>query len=239
MVRHAKNSRHQHTVVKEYVRSVQQTGVKGVRERPGFGTIKWIWHLQVAHLRQPLQGGLLISLDTGIWQCQPKWPNQSLALFQISPDLVNLITHIYRCTTFQFHHRGETKTFDTTRGIRQGCKAAPILWCIYIGWIMHRYLSDAFCIAMARNDQTMYPNLLHTTQHGLDALVPHHRTFDAILDFMPFGFVYFAFVTRNTNSDYDRCFCNTFWCFLLNLIQGIRELIFQTLWPLRKIRGVE
>lgn len=49
---------------------------------------------------------------------------------------------------------------------------------------------------MARNDQTIYPNLLHTTQHGLDALVPHHRTFDAILDFMPFGFVYVAFVTR-------------------------------------------
>ena len=51
---------------------------------------------------------------------------------------MQLISHIYRCTSFSFCHRGES-TFATLRGIRQGCKTAPILWCLYMEWIMHRF----------------------------------------------------------------------------------------------------
>ena len=33
-----------------------------------------------------------------------------------------------RCTSFTFEHRGCQREFRTTRGIWQGCKAAPTLW---------------------------------------------------------------------------------------------------------------
>ena len=89
----------------------------------------------------PLRGGLLISLDlTRAFDSVNRNDLVSaLEFFQISPDLVQLIAHLYRCTTFQFQHRGTSKSFGTSRGIRQGCGTAPVLWSIYIGWILHQY----------------------------------------------------------------------------------------------------
>ena len=126
IVRHAKNSRRQDTVVNEYVRSVQQKGIiRGVRGEA--------WLLA---------------------------PSSELGAY-------------------------EALTFGT--------------------------LSDAFYIAMARDDHLMYPNLMHTAQYGLDALVLDHRTPDAILDFMSFGsgyvFCIFSFSISLVLIDYLLMLC--------------------------------
>ena len=63
----------------------------------------------------------------------------SLIHFQMSGDLIQLVAYIYRATTFHFQHRGQTRSFETQRGIRQSCGSAPILWSLYIGWIMHKF----------------------------------------------------------------------------------------------------
>ena len=89
----------------------------------------------------PLRGGLLISLDLtrAFDSVNRNDLISALEFFQISPDLVQLIAHLYRCATFQFQHRGASKSFGTSRGIRQGCGTAPVLWSIYMGWILHQY----------------------------------------------------------------------------------------------------
>ncbi len=91
--------------------------------------------------KTPLRGGLLISLDLtrAFDSVNRNDLIRALEFFHISPDLVQLIAHLYRCTTFQFNHRGASQSFGTSRGIRQGCGTAPVLWSIYMGWILHQY----------------------------------------------------------------------------------------------------
>ena len=99
-------------------------------------------HQRAAGLRQlPLLGGLMVCLDlTRAFDCVDR--NDLLCAlrhFNISADLIQLVSHIYRDTQFCFQHRGQTRSFETRRGIRQGCRSAPILWSLYIGWILHKY----------------------------------------------------------------------------------------------------
>ena len=97
---------------------------------------------RAAGLQQvPLLGGLMVCLDlTRAFDCVDRNDLLSaLRHFNISPDLVQLVSHIYRATTFCFQHRGQTRSFATGRGIRQGCRSAPILWSLYIGWILYKY----------------------------------------------------------------------------------------------------
>ena len=47
-----------------------------------------------------------------------------------------MLSQIYAETNFSFWHRGQHRTLPTQRGIRQGCKAAPILWASFAAWIL-------------------------------------------------------------------------------------------------------
>ncbi len=99
-------------------------------------------HQRASGLSRPcLAGGLLLCLGlTRAFDCVDRNDLiRALQHFSISPDLIQLVAHVYRCTSFQFMHRGHTKSFATFRGIRQGCRPAPVLWCLYIGWIMHSF----------------------------------------------------------------------------------------------------
>ena len=87
-----------------------------------------------------LIGGITISLDlTKAFDMVPRAKLfDSLVLCGISAPLHSLLRSIYSQTSFSFNHRGHSRTFETLRGIRQGCKAAPILWCCYAALILTR-----------------------------------------------------------------------------------------------------
>ena len=86
-----------------------------------------------------LYGGLILSLD--LTKAFDRVPRHILyAAMQrvgIDPRLISSLHHIYGRTTCEFIHRGEFRTFETHRGIRQGCSAAPILWAI-LAACLHR-----------------------------------------------------------------------------------------------------
>ena len=85
-------------------------------------------------------GGVIVSLDlTKAFDCVIRSRLFSaLEDFGISPDQINLLQSIYSNTEYKFNHRGVEKCVRTSKGIRQGCKAAPCLWLIYLGHLMHR-----------------------------------------------------------------------------------------------------
>ena len=91
-----------------------------------------------------LYGGLVISLDLSkaFDQVNRAKLFQGLSDMQVSPDLIALLRNIYHTTGFDFIHKGEFRHVFTHKGIRQGCKCAPILWALYFIQIfnaLHEY----------------------------------------------------------------------------------------------------
>ena len=77
-----------------------------------------------------LGGGLLLSLDLSKafdTVCRKRL-FAGLQQLGVHDSLLNLLQSIYNSTSFAFEHKGCQREFRTTRGIRQGCKAAPALW---------------------------------------------------------------------------------------------------------------
>lgn len=83
-------------------------------------------------------GGLILSLDlTKAFDSVLRSKLfQALHSLGADPTTIALISQIYDQTTFSFWHRGHFRELPTKRGIRQGCKAAPILWACYCAWIL-------------------------------------------------------------------------------------------------------
>jgi len=62
--------------------------------------------------------------------------------FGISQECVALLMSIYQQTSYPFTHRGVTHAVGTKPGIRQGCKAAPRLWLLYLGRLMYQLIDS-------------------------------------------------------------------------------------------------
>ena len=56
---------------------------------------------------------------------------QCLSLLGVPSVLLDFLNAIYFETSSTFVHRGQTRHLETSKGIRQGCKAAPTLWAAY------------------------------------------------------------------------------------------------------------
>eukprot|EP00435_Cladocopium_sp_Y103_P055446 s1325_g18.t1 len=93
--------------------------------------------------RCDVAGGVVVSLDISKAFDHILRPQLYEALRQLEVDsnLIALLMNIYSKTTFSFTHRNQTRVFDVQRGIRQGCKAAPILWCCYVAHVLTRTAS--------------------------------------------------------------------------------------------------
>ena len=82
----------------------------------------------------PLAGGLLVTLDLS--KAFDTVPRQRLyrCLLRLGVPtvLIDFLQAVYHATSYSFQHRGQTRSFGTSKGIRQGCKAAPILWAAYL-----------------------------------------------------------------------------------------------------------
>ena len=77
-----------------------------------------------------LGGGLLLSLDLSKafdTVCRKRL-FMGLQRLGVKDSLLCLLKSIYCNTSFAFEHKGCRREFQTTRGIRQGCRAAPALW---------------------------------------------------------------------------------------------------------------
>jgi hypothetical protein len=80
-----------------------------------------------------LTGGLLVTLDLSkAFDMVPRGHLfRCLSILGVPDVLLDFLNAIYHQTDFTFQHRGQTRNVETSKGIRQGCKAAPTLWAAY------------------------------------------------------------------------------------------------------------
>ena len=134
-----------------------------------------------------LYGGLIISLDLSkaFDQVNRALLFQGLSDMQVSSDLIALLRNIYHSTGFDFIHKGEFRHVSTFKGIRQGCKCAPILWALYFiqifnalhehcPWDWLQQCITAFADDICQHDEFFCPEdfeiLLRRVGHLLDCL---------------------------------------------------------------------
>ena len=100
---------------------------------------------RIASLEPPvaLRGGLMLSLDLSkaFDTVHRTKLFQALTDFSVPSELCDILKSIYSRTTLKFSHRGVYKEVVTKRGIRQGCRAAPYLWLVYIGHLQFQLAS--------------------------------------------------------------------------------------------------
>ena len=104
-----------------------------------------------------------------------------------SEDIVKLLQNIYQHTSFDFTHKGEYRSFTTQKGIRQGCKAAPILLCIFTADLLVK-LADLIswsylehCLTVCADDFCQH-NIFDSLAAFEDALRKAGQLMDCIAD---------------------------------------------------------
>ena len=99
-----------------------------------------IWAHKAKRSVPSLVGGLLCSLDlSAAFDKVPRTHIMTgLKLAQVRPDLLKLVAEWLQNSTYWFKHRGMQHQLFTSHGIRQGCKASPILWnCFVLAFCHH------------------------------------------------------------------------------------------------------
>lgn len=156
--------------------------------RQNLQTLKFKYHLASSgHSYPDLFGGLLLSLDLSRAFDEVSRPRlfHSLREIGIHSNIIELLDQIYSDTRFEFVHRGIHRTVETFRGIRQGCKAAPILWCIFSADILTQLAdllswhfmttcvtayADDFCQHQTFHSMTSFCQALHNAGKLMDVL---------------------------------------------------------------------
>eukprot|EP00438_Fugacium_kawagutii_P025294 Skav224675 [mRNA] locus=scaffold4044:164743:170382:+ [translate_table: standard] len=104
-----------------------------------------------------LHGGLMLSLDLSkaFDRVNRQKLLQGMERMGVPIHLIHLLNNIYHRTSFTFEYRGEFREVETHQGIRQGCKAAPCCWSIFITDILHTLL-ERTDLAWIRHNNTVY-----------------------------------------------------------------------------------
>ena len=63
---------------------------------------------------------------------------EALEFLAVPEDLRDLILRWVQATTFHIHKADAQYSYSSVRGIRQGCKLSPTLWCCLFTYILHR-----------------------------------------------------------------------------------------------------
>ena len=89
---------------------------------------------------QHLTGGLILSLD--MCQAFDRLPRATLAdglqQLGIDPFLSQLFMKWLHQATYHFQHRRTHCSVETSQGVRQGCKASPIEWTIFLTVLLQK-----------------------------------------------------------------------------------------------------
>eukprot|EP00435_Cladocopium_sp_Y103_P018388 s1539_g4.t1 len=90
-----------------------------------------------------LVGGIMLSLDLSQAFDVVDRPAlyAGLASLGVSDSLLSFLKSVYSCTSYKFDHRGHQREFPTTRGIRQGCRAAPALWATQAALLLQQFMA--------------------------------------------------------------------------------------------------
>eukprot|EP00435_Cladocopium_sp_Y103_P069123 s396_g32.t1 len=89
-----------------------------------------------------LVGGIMLSLDLSQAFDVVDRPAlyEGLASLGVTTSLLSFLKSVYSCTSYKFDHRGHQREFPTTRGIRQGCRAAPALWATQAALLLRQFM---------------------------------------------------------------------------------------------------
>jgi len=134
-----------------------------------------------------LGGGLLLSLDLSKafdTVCRKRL-FAGLRRFGVHDSLLGLLQSIYNSTSFAFEHKGCQREFQTTRGIRQGCKAAPALWTAQAALLLHDIAAATSQDWMLDNTTTFaddcnFHQVIHSEQDFLSLLSSLGKVFDIL-----------------------------------------------------------
>ena len=97
-----------------------------------------IHRLKQGHQTTELTGGIQLAIDISSAfdrvERQRLW--QALDHSEVPQDLAAILQHWHSQAFYHLEHAGLKRCFQSTRGVRQGCVAAPLLWVLYSrGWI--------------------------------------------------------------------------------------------------------
>ncbi|CAE7206409.1 unnamed protein product [Symbiodinium microadriaticum] len=91
-------------------------------------------HLRFAgHKPTPLFGALMVAVD--LTQAFDRMPRhrlyQGLCRLGVPTDVAHLLMAWHSNIHYRVHHNQDSRSFRATRGIRQGCSIAPLLWLVF------------------------------------------------------------------------------------------------------------
>ena len=97
-------------------------------------------HRKASGVTHTIVGGLVICLDLHkafdtVLRSQLL---KALRALQVDENLITFLLHLYQQTSVSFRHRGQERRFTAHRGIRQGCRSAPLLWACLVGHILEK-----------------------------------------------------------------------------------------------------
>ena len=136
-----------------------------------------------AHLS--LSGGLTVSLDLSrAFDQVPRGKLfECLRSLHIDEQLLSFLWHIYQHTECEFEHRGCHRTFVASRGIRQGCSAAPTIWTLFTLAIL-KDLTQKIPEEWIKNNLTLFADdtCAHCVFHSLSNLQDHLKHIGILFD---------------------------------------------------------
>ena len=132
-------------------------------------------------------GGVQIFLDLSkAFDCVDR-----LTLFKclpecgITPDIYSLIIAFHMGTQYHFLHDGHYHAIEVHRGVRQGCKIAPLLWACFMHHFL-KLLSRKVGIDWVRQHVTLYADDLHVgvAFYSKQELDQHLKHFGIVIDLL-------------------------------------------------------
>ena len=125
-----------------------------------------------AGLARPKQqaGGLQVSLDLSAAFDSLEWQHIATALADadVPSDLYGQILEWHRGITYHLHIQGQSLEIAASRGLRQGCLIAPLVWALVTGRFLYLLALETDPIWLAQ-DVTAYADDFHAGS-SVDAL---------------------------------------------------------------------
>ena len=138
-------------------------------------------------VRHSLVGGALLSLDLSkaFDSVSRSHLFQGMAALGVRPDCLHLLYEWHRGTHYDISHKGFSASVPVYRGVRQGCKAAPFLWCCLTTLILNK-LAECTSWNWVTRNITIYADdfLVHQTLFSLDDLNEFTTNCGILLDIL-------------------------------------------------------